>query len=102
MQAVCAGRVIAQSGNALVLREKDYPPVVYFPRESVDPSALAPSPRTSWCPYKGEASYFSLKAEDRGGEIENIGWSYETPLPAMAAITGHIAFYASKVDVSAA
>ena len=102
MRAVCAGRVVAQSGNALVMREKDYPPVIYFPRESVDLSALASSPRTSWCPYKGEASYFSLKGEDGGAAIENIGWSYETPLPAMAAIAGHIAFYTSKVHVSAA
>ncbi len=94
MRAVCAGRVIAQSAQALLMREAHYPQVVYFPRESVDMSALERSPTTSWCPYKGEASYVSLADGAR-----DIGWSYETPLPAMEAIAGHIAFYAGKVVI---
>ena len=76
------------------MREAHYPQVVYFPRESVDMSALERSAHASWCPYKGEASYVSL-----AGGARDIGWSYQTPFPAMQAIAGHIAFYASKVVI---
>lgn len=97
MRALCNGRVIASSDHALVMREANRPEVVYFPRESVDMSALEPSQTTSWCPYKGEASYVSL-----AGGARDIGWSYETPLPAMIEIAGRIAFYANKVVVEEA
>jgi uncharacterized protein (DUF427 family) len=99
-RAVHAGRVIAQSAQALVLRETRLPDVVYFPRSDVDLAALERSATSSWCPYKGEASYFSLRAPAAAlVEVRDIAWSYETPLPAMTGIAGHIAFYASKVDV---
>ncbi|MBX9760212.1 MAG: DUF427 domain-containing protein [Beijerinckiaceae bacterium] len=97
MRALCGGREIASSAQALVMREANHPPVVYFPRDSVDMSALEPSPTTSWCPYKGEASYVSLE-----GGVRDIGWSYETPLLAMQDIAGRIAFYAGKVIVEEA
>ena len=90
--------MIAQSARALVLREAGYQPVMYFPREDVDMSALARSATSSWCPYKGEASYFSLSASD-GAAVPDIAWSYETPAPAMAPIAGRIAFYANKARI---
>ncbi len=100
-RAVCGGLVLAQSFRALALQEARYRQVVYFPREDVDLSLLERSTTKSWCPYKGEASYFSLRGNDADGvaAIADVAWSYETPLPGMQAIAGCIAFYASKVVV---
>jgi len=68
----------------------------YIPRRDVDMAALARSDHTSYCPYKGEASYFSIPI---GGERStNAVWTYETPFPAMAAIKGYVAFYPDRVD----
>ncbi len=90
------GRTIVDTTAALVLREADYPPVRYAPREDVDMSALVRSPTDSHCPYKGDASYFSIPA---GGprSIDAI-WTYETPHAAVAAIAGYLAFYQDRVD----
>ena len=103
-RAVCAGLVLAHSTRALALKEARYPQVVYFPREDVDLSLLERSATISWCPYKGEASYFSMKANDVAGvaALADVAWSYETPLPAMQGITSYVAFYANKVVVEAA
>jgi uncharacterized protein (DUF427 family) len=90
------GRVVADTRRALTLREASYPPVQYIPRADIDMAALEPTDHASHCPYKGDASYFSLKAE--GKVSENAAWSYETPYPSMAAIAGHLAFYPSRVD----
>lgn len=78
--------------------------MIYFPREDVDLALLERSTTSSWCPYKGEASYFSLKTNDAApvAGIADVAWSYETPLPAMQDIAGFIAFYASKVVVEGA
>src|SRR5271163_673202 len=90
------GKVIADTRNALSLREASYPAVQYIPRRDVDMTALARSDHTSYCPYKGEASYFSIPI---GGERStNAVWTYETPFPAMAAIKGYVAFYPDRVD----
>ena len=91
-----AGNVIADTTDALTLREASYPAVWYVPRKDVDIAALVRSATTSWCPYKGEASYFSVVG---GGEraIDAI-WSYETPHQAVAAIGGYLAFYRDRVD----
>lgn len=103
-RAVCSGVVLARSTRALALREGCYPPVLYFPREDVDLSPLDRSATSSRCPYKGEASYFSLKANEAFGvaAIADVAWSYEAPLPAMQSIAGCIAFYANKVVIEAA
>ena len=103
-RAVCGGFVLARSTRALVLQEARYPQVIYFPREDVDLSLLERSATTSWCPYKGEASYFSAKANNAAGlpAIADVAWSYETPLPAMQGIAGFVAFYASTVVVEGA
>ena len=90
------GRVIADTRDALTLREASYPPVQYIPRKDVDMSLLQRSDHTSHCPYKGEASYYSIPG---GGErSRNAIWTYETPNPAVANIRDHMAFYPDRVD----
>ena len=90
------GRVIADSRAALTLREASYPAVQYFPRADVDMAALTRSEHTTYCPYKGEASYYSIPA---GGDRSlNAVWTYETPFEAMAQIKEYIAFYPDRVD----
>jgi uncharacterized protein (DUF427 family) len=91
-----AGRVIADSRNALTLREGSYPPVQYIPREDVDMSLLQRTEHASYCPFKGDASYYSVPA---GGERSvNAVWTYEAPFAAVAEIAGHVAFYPDRVD----
>lgn len=79
--------VLGQSATALVLEEAGHGPVLYVPRQDIDMSLLIPSTRQTSCPWKGEARYFSI------GAHQDVVWSYETPIQAMDAITGHLAFY---------
>ena len=91
-----AGRVIADTRNALTLREADYPAVQYIPREDVDFSQLERTDHATYCPYKGDCSYYSIPA---GAEKSvNAVWTYEDPYPAVAQIRGHVAFYPDRVD----
>lgn len=91
-----AGKVIADTRAAKVLREASYPPVFYIPRADLDMSQVERTDHKSYCPYKGEASYYSIPA---GGErSKNAIWSYETPHPAAAAIAEHVAFYPDRID----
>ena len=88
--------MIADTRNALTLREAAYPPVQYIPREDVDFSQLERTDHATYCPYKGDCNYYSVPA---GGEKSvNAGWSYEDPFPAVAQIRGHVAFYPDRVD----
>jgi uncharacterized protein (DUF427 family) len=91
-----AGRVIADTRNALSLREASYPPVHYIPRADVDMAQLEPTDHSTYCPYKGDASYFSIPAG--GARSVNAVWSYEHPHDAVAAIREHLAFYLDRVD----
>lgn len=92
------GRTIADTTAALTLREADYPPVQYVPLADVDPAALERTDHASYCPYKGDASYYSvLTGEDR---LENAVWEYRTPYEPVAQIEGHVAFYANKVEIT--
>ena len=90
------GKVIADTHNALTLREASYPPVQYIPRRDVDMTALARSEHTTYCPYKGDASYYSIPAG--GDRSVNAVWTYETPFEAMAPIKDYVAFYPDRVD----
>lgn len=92
------GTVIADTTHALTLREATYPPVYYIPRSDADRTKLLRTDRVTHCPYKGDASYFSIRTES-GTTIDNAIWSYETPYPAMAEIAGHLAFYPDKVTI---
>jgi uncharacterized protein (DUF427 family) len=91
-----AGRVIADTRQALALREADYPPVLYIPREDADMAQLARTDHTTYCPYKGECAYFSIPAG--GPRAVNAVWSYEQPYQAVEAIRHHLAFYPDRVD----
>ena len=91
-----AGRVIADTRNALTLREADYPPVQYIPREDVDLSQLKRTDHTTYCPYKGDCSYYSVPAG--GKKSINAVWTYENSYPAVAQIKEHVAFYPDRVD----
>jgi len=91
------GQVIAETAHALTLREASYPPVQYIPREDADPALLKRTDHTSYCPYKGDASYFSALAGDK--VLENAIWTYETPYGAVKEIAGHLAFYPDKVTI---
>jgi uncharacterized protein (DUF427 family) len=91
------GVVIADTGRALTLKEASYPAVQYIPREDTDMALLSRTERTTHCPYKGDASYFSVTAN--GKALDNAVWTYETPFPAMAEITGYLAFYPDKVTI---
>ena len=90
------GRVVADTVNALTLREAGYPPVQYFPREDVDMALLEPSEHQTYCPYKGDCSYFSIANGDE--RLINAVWSYEAPFPVVSPIQGYVAFYSDRVD----
>jgi uncharacterized protein (DUF427 family) len=91
--------VIADTDDALVLREGDHPAVVYFPRESVALEYMARTDRVTRCPHKGDASYYTIR---RNSEIaENAAWSYEEPSEGVSQIAGRIAFYPEHVEVYA-
>jgi uncharacterized protein (DUF427 family) len=89
--------VVAQSDTALTLEEAKYPAVFYVPRSDIYPEHFLRTEHSTYCPYKGAASYFSLLA--LGETSENAVWSYEDPYPAMAQIKDHVAFYADRVTV---
>lgn len=96
VRVLLAGEVIADSTRALVLREAAYPPVFYLPRIDASMERLVASDRRTWCPYKGEAAYYGIRAD--GGTVEDAVWTYDPASPAVAAITGHLAFDPGRVD----
>jgi uncharacterized protein (DUF427 family) len=91
-----AGRVIADTRDALMLREASYPVVQYIPRKDVDMSLLERTHHATYCPYKGECSYYSIPLG--GARSVNAVWTYEAPYPAVAAIKDCMAFYPERVD----
>jgi uncharacterized protein (DUF427 family) len=91
-----AGKVIADTRNALTLQESTYPPVLYLPLSDVDSSALERTSTESYCPYKGDASYYSIKVDD--DTAVDAVWEYQNPRPAVAEIKDHVAFYPDRVD----
>jgi uncharacterized protein (DUF427 family) len=90
--------VVAETDRALELKEATYPAVLYIPLEDVDSAHLAPSDQHTYCPYKGEASYYDLTAA--GSEGAGAVWYYPDPYPAVAPIQGHVAFYANRVHIA--
>ena len=91
------GAVLGESANAVELTEGDYPAVIYFPREDLAMAFLDPSETRSTCPYKGDATYYTIQA--KSGPIPDVAWSYETPKEGLEAIAGHLAFYTDRVAV---
>lgn len=88
------GAVVAETDDAVTLQESSYPAVQYIPRDDVVPSALVRSETTSYCPYKGEASYYHV------GNVQDAVWAYERPYPAVAQIAGRVAFYPDKARIA--
>ncbi|HEX5199009.1 DUF427 domain-containing protein [Paractinoplanes rhizophilus] len=91
-----AGKVVADTRAALTLQESTYPAVQYVPLADVDTSLLEPTATTSYCPYKGDASYYSIPAG--GSKSVDAIWEYKQPREAVAQIKEHIAFYPDRVD----
>lgn len=90
------GRVIVDTEAALTLREASYPPAQYVPLADVDPAVLRPSDHTTYCPYKGDATYYSLQV---GDDVAPAAvWTYVAPHDSVAAVKDHVAFYPDRVD----
>jgi len=96
VRVTVAGRIVADTRRALILRESNYPLVQYIPRDDVDMTLLERSDNQSHCPYKGDAAYYSIAIA--GGRGKNAVWTYETPYDAVAEIKGYLAFYPDRVD----
>ncbi|KIZ43888.1 MULTISPECIES: DUF427 domain-containing protein [Rhodopseudomonas] len=96
LRVVFNGETIADSVSGFRVLETSHPPVYYIPPADIRTAALRPAPGQSWCEFKGHAKYWSLEVGER--RSDNAAWSYPTPTPAFAAIAGHLAFYASRVD----
>ena len=94
------GELVADTRAALGLAESTYPVVQYIPLGDVEPAVLSCTDTRTYCPYKGDASYYSVTAG--GTTVEDAIWTYEAPYPAVAAIAGHVAFYPNKADISVA
>jgi len=97
VQVLFHGHLIAETDRALVLQESTYPAVQYIPRDDAAMTFLSRTDRASHCPYKGDASYYSIARD--GVVAENAVWSYESPYPAMEQIKGFLAFYPNQVEI---
>jgi uncharacterized protein (DUF427 family) len=93
-------RVVADTTRALTLREASYPPVYYIPLEDVDQSLLAPSDTQTYCPYKGDASYYTIALPDAEAPLTDAVWTYREPYAYVAPIANHVAFYTDRVQVT--
>jgi uncharacterized protein (DUF427 family) len=93
-------RLVVSTDRALVLQEASYPPVYYLPLDDVDPAVLEPSSHETYCPFKGDASYYSLRDGDT--VAADAVWTYVTPYDAVSPIAGHVAFYPNLVDITVA
>lgn len=90
------GKTIADTQKALSLREASYPAVIYIPREDADMSLLARTDHSTYCPYKGDCSYYSIPSG--GARSVNAIWTYEAPYDSVSQIAGHLAFYPDRID----
>ena len=90
-------RLIAKTDRALVLQESGYPPVYYLPLDDVDSDVLEPSSRETYCPFKGDATYYTLRDGDT--VAADAVWTYHRPYDAVAAIANHVAFYPQHVEI---
>jgi uncharacterized protein (DUF427 family) len=98
VSVAAGGTALGESRAALELREGSYPPVIYVPRADIDMGKLTRTERATTCPWKGQASYYSITTA--AGVLDNAVWSYEEPKADVAAIAGHLAFYPDRVTVS--
>ena len=92
------GAVVAETDHALSLAEANYPVAQYIPLADVDQSLLERTTTQTYCPYKGDASYYTVKAP--GGAETDVIWTYEDPYPSVAEIAGHVAFYPNRAEIT--
>ena len=90
------GRVIAESRRAFRVLETSHPPVYYLPPDDVAREYLRPARGSSFCEWKGEASYYDIVVGDR--VVAQAAWTYQHPSPAFTAIADYIAIYPGKMD----
>jgi uncharacterized protein (DUF427 family) len=95
------GVTVAETDRALSLAESVYPVAQYIPLDDVDQSLLDRTTTQTYCPYKGDASYYTVKTPDGTVETDLI-WSYEHPYASVAEIAGHVAFYPSRAEITVA
>ncbi|OBI84604.1 DUF427 domain-containing protein [Mycobacterium sp. E740] len=95
------GEVVAETDRALTLQESTYPAVRYIPLDDVNAQRLRPSDTTTYCPFKGDATYYHVVTE-AGVTVDDAVWTYVNPYPAVGAIAGHVAFYPDKADITVA
>lgn len=95
---LAGGTPLGTTSRALELREGGSGPVIYVPRDDIDMTLLEKTTRSTGCPWKGQASYYSIRSAK--GLLDNAVWSYETPLPGVAQIAGHLAFYTDRVTLT--
>ena len=93
------GTVVAETDSALSLAESTYPVAQYIPLDDVDQSLLDRTTTQTYCPYKGDASYYTVNTPDGGSETDVI-WTYEHPYPSVAEIAGHVAFYPDRAEIT--
>src|ERR1700733_12461188 len=93
------GEVVADTNEALQLQESTYPAVQYIPFKDVVQGLLTRTDTSTYCPYKGDAGYYSVTTAT-GDTVDDVIWTYEQPYPAVAAIGGHVAFYLDKAEIS--
>jgi uncharacterized protein (DUF427 family) len=93
------GEVVADTHDALQLHESTYPAVQYIPRKDVAQGLLTHTDTSTYCPYKGEAGYYSVTTA-AGATVDDVIWFYEQPYPAVTAIAGHVAFYPDKAEIT--
>lgn len=93
------GEVVADTAAALCLQEASYPAVQYIPLADVVQDRLIRTETSTYCPFKGEASYYSVTT-DAADIVDDVMWTYENPYPAVAAIAGHVACYPDKAEIS--
>jgi uncharacterized protein (DUF427 family) len=96
VRVTVAGRIVAESTRALRLEEEGYPPVYYLPRSDAEMSLLVRTTHYTYCPYKGDCTYYSIPVG--GTKSEHAVWTYEKPYEAVADIREHLAFYPTRVD----
>jgi uncharacterized protein (DUF427 family) len=92
------GHTVADTTRALTLQESTYPPVQYVPIDDVDPAVLERTDHATYCPYKGDAGYYSIVTD--GDRADNAVWTYEAPYDAVSEIAGHVAFYPEQVEIT--
>ena len=93
------GEVVAETDDALTLQESTYPPVQYIPIRDVVATVLSSSDTTTYCPFKGDATYYHVTTAS-GDTVEDAIWTYEQPYPAVGDIAKHVALYPDKADIT--